>query len=404
MPKLTPYKVDNLRPRGVQFEVFDEGRPLAIRIGTTGTKSWVMFYRTGAGRQRRMTLGRYPALSIADARRLCETHLAAVQSGIDPADQRASERAQRRQAATFADLASNFIERHAKRHKRSWYTDQRYLERFLLPAFGASRAADIGRRDVIALVETIAKETPIQARRAFALARAIYNWGIRVDLVEVSPCDRVRAPGREQARDRVLTDGEIGDLWKVLEGARNGTAPMTEATALAIRLALVTGQRIGEIVGLSWFEIDRASGWWTIPAARSKNGLEHRVPLSRLALGVLARAAEVGGGSGFMFPGRDPARHIDHNVIGHALRRAREQSGLAPFTAHDLRRTAATRMASAGVPRVVVGKILNHAERGVTAIYDRASYDQEKREALDLWAGELLRLVGQQGQATGGQP
>ncbi len=402
MPKLTPYKVENLRPRGAQYEVFDEGRPLAVRIGKTGTKTWTMFYRTPAGRQRRLSLGRFPTIGLADARRLCEEHLETLQKGIDPADQLDSERTRRRQAPTVADLTTAYLERYAMRQKRSWPADKAYIDRFLVPLFGDQKAAEVTRRHVIEAVETIANETPVQARRVFGLLRAIYNWGIGVDLVETSPCDRVKVPGRDQPRDRVLNDRELRHVWTSLcKAGEPGAVPMSEGTALALRLALVTGQRIGEVTGMSWFEVDRAAAWWTIPAARSKNGLEHRVPLSKLALSILARAAAIGDG-GFVFAGRDATRPIDHNVIGHALRRSQKEAGFPGFTAHDLRRTAATKMASAGVPRVVLAKILNHKDRGVTAVYDRASYDPEKRAAMESWEGELLRIVGQEA-AEGGQ-
>lgn len=348
------------------------------------------------GRQQRLLIGSFPSWTPKAAVDRADELQRMIDRGEDPQQ----ERRDRNAAPTFADLAAAYIERYAKRRKRSWKTDQAYIDRFLLPTLGEVKAAEVSRRQVIGLIEDIAEETPVQARRVFALLRTLYNWAIGVDLVETSPCDRVKAPGREQPRDRVLTDAELLQVWTALDNVRQlgesrskNDLPMSEGTALALRLALVTGQRIGEVTGMTWFEVDRETAWWTIPATRSKNGLEHRVPLSRIALLILTRAAAISDGSGHVFPGRNDAKPIDHGVIGYALRRAREQSGFPHFTAHDLRRTAATRMASAGVSRVVVGKILNHVERGVTAIYDRAGYDAEKREALDVWAAELLRLV-----------
>lgn len=369
---------------------------LLVRVTDRGTKTFYLYKRIG-GRPQYWPIGTFPAWSAGAAFDAAKRRIQEIEKGYDPA----AERQARKAAPTFAELAQQYIERHAKRTKRSWQTDQSFIDRFLLPAFGERKACDIARREVIALIEQIAEDTPVQANRVFACLRTIYSWAIRVDLVETTPCLLVRAPSREKPRDRVLTPDEIRQLWAVLDSVRPVGAsrtkkapPMTEGTALAIKLALVTGQRIGEITGLSWFEIDREGASWTLPATRSKNGLEHRVPLSKLALAILTRAAAIGGGSGYVFPGRDQTRHIDHNVIGHALRRAREASGLAAFTAHDLRRSAATRMASAGVPRVVLGKILNHKERGITAVYDRAGYDLEKREALEAWADELARLTG----------
>jgi integrase len=185
--------------------------------------------------------------------------------------------------------------------------------------------------------------------------------------------------------------------------------PMSETTSLALRVQLLTAQRIGEVVGAPWSEFNLDSGWWTIAADRSKNRLPHRVPLTQPVLELLERARELGDGSAYLFPGKarrfsKPERQRDepirYGVCDYALRRTRERYGLERFTPHDLRRTAASYMTGAGVSRLVVAKILNHAERGITAVYDRHSYDQEKREALEVWSRELSRIVNREGVSS----
>ena len=162
-------------------------------------------------------------------------------------------------------------------------------------------------------------------------------------------------------------------------------------TGASLKLRLLTAQRGGEVQGMEWSEIELDSGWWTIPASKTKNGLTHRVFLTEMALRIIEEARKLCGkkSSPFVFPG--PRGGYIENVQK-AIQKIREVTGI-DFTGHDLRRTAATQMTSMGIPRFTVQKILNHAEPGVTKIYDRYSYDAEKREALESWSKRLKVMV-----------
>jgi hypothetical protein len=152
---------------------------------------------------------------------------------------------------------------------------------------------------------------------------------------------------------------------------------------------LLTAQRVGEVSSMEWAEIDLKRGWWTIPAAKAKNRLAHRVPLTGMALElILARPRQAG--ARYVFPVFSST--TPDPLQGGAVRARR--CGLKDWTPRDLRRTAASPMTGLGVPRLVVSRILNHAERGVTAVYDRHSYDEEKRQALELWEERLREIIG----------
>jgi integrase len=173
------------------------------------------------------------------------------------------------------------------------------------------------------------------------------------------------------------------------------------------KLRLITAQRGGEFSTMEWADIDFDSAMWTIPAHKAKNGLAHRVPLTPFALNVLApliaRRLDPEWASRWVFPNwgpykarKDRQRPVDEHVsnIQKATQRIRSREGCGvAFTGHDLRRTAASHMASMGVPRLVISKILNHAESGVTHIYDRHSYDIEKRGALEQWSVRLEEIL-----------
>ncbi len=168
---------------------------------------------------------------------------------------------------------------------------------------------------------------------------------------------------------------------------------MSEMVRLALRLQLVTAQRKGELVAAAWDEFDLDERVWTIPGHRSKNGQTHRVPLSDMALSVIATIRENIAGPDILFPSARTGRCITPESINHALLKSLPGMDIEDMVPHDLRRTAASYMTSLGISRLVVAKILNHAEVGVTAVYDRHGYDAEKRRALDAWGGRLTEIV-----------
>jgi integrase len=333
------------------------------------------------GRLRRLTLGTYPALGLADARAQASTARHAIAQGEDPGQAKYDAR----RAPTVAEIAAQYIEMHAKIHKRSWRDDARLLSREVLPALGPRKAYEVNRRDVIAFLDRIVgRGAPIQANRVLALVRKLYNWAISRDLLEHNPCLQVKPPGREHQRDRVLNDDEIRLVWHAAE-------QLDPLSAAQLKLRLLTAQRGGEVRTMRWEDIDVASGWWTIPSQIAKNGLAHRVPLSPPAQDVLRTLQKITGEASWVFPSRQrPGQPVLD--VRKAIHRVCLLSGVT-FTPHDRRRTAASHMTSLGIPRLVVAKILNHAEPGVTKVYDRHSYDGEKRQALNVWGERVMDLI-----------
>lgn len=382
-------------PNEVYYDAQVKG--LSIRVSKTGKKTWQVLYRVkGSSAKQTKKIGEYPALKLREARLQAGAFLAAAYEGEDLA---APDR-EARKAPTFDWLAGEYIERYAKVYKRSWERDLELLERNVLPSWGKRRVSSITRRDVIALLDGIMArmedgQRGIPANRTLAVLRKLFNWAISRDLVESNPCYQVKAPAQEQARDRVLSDDEIRRVWAALETL--GKEPRRATVADALRVMLLTAQRSGEVKAMRWADLDLDSGWWTIPTEMTKNGLSHRVPLSAPTLAILeARKAraEATEASPWVFPARGVDGPLSH--VKKTAEKARELSG-CDWTPHDLRRTAASHMAAIGIPRIVISKLLNHAEQGVTAVYERYSYDREKREALDAWAerlGVILKAEG----------
>jgi integrase len=361
---------------------------LTLRVTASGVRTWTVTYRI-AGRLRRFTLGSADVLSLADARERARTALAKAALGTDPAaeKQAAREAEAARDAGTVGALVDRFMVEHVEQRKlRSADEHRRIFDRYVLPRWRRRQAGELRRKDVKALFAAVSKENgPVQANRVLERLRTFFNFLVDEEVIEASPAARLVGHA-ETARERTLSPDEIVRLW----GAAEGLGRMGRL----FRLLLLTGQRVGEVSGLKWDELDERREWWLLPGSRTKNGKPHRIFLSAPARAILAEleAERVDGG-----PVVFPARLGDHAITNYwtAWGRACETARIEGATVHDLRRTAASLMAELGVSRFIIGKVLNHTGEtgGITARYDVYAYADEKRAAWERLAAHLLALV-----------
>ena len=379
--RLTHRTVATLKaPAAGVSDIWDESLTgFGVRVAASGLKTFFVRYRAkGARKRRRLKLGSFPTLSLARARELARKKLSEAELGQDPAGKLAEER----RAPTFEGLTELYLSKHAVK-KRSYREDERIIKKELFPHWRRMHAKAIKRSDVFALLDPIAERAPIMANRVLACARKIFNFGIVRGLVEVNPCHLVPAPGKERQRDRVLSDEEIRAVWRDL----NGEGLLVSS---ALKLLLLSAQRGGEVLTMRWQDLDLETAWWTIPSERSKNGLPHRVPLSAQAIRILEELRRESKDPIWTFP--SPRGSAPMGDVHKAVYRIKDRTGIH-FVGHDFRRTAASHMTGMGISRLVVAKILNHVESGVTAVYDRHSYDPEKRQALEAWGRRVEEIV-----------
>ena len=341
------------------------------------------YYRHG-GRLRWYTVGSYGNIGISDAREAVRKIRAKAALGEDPQGEKMASR----EGETFKEVAERFIEEYAKKHNKAWSQKQRYLDAELIPAWGGRKAKDISREDVRAVFRKVSDRAPISANGMLAVASKLFVWAVEQEIVDDNPCRFVK-PNPKPERDRVLNDDELKKVWAAFD-----TLGLVAGSLL--KLKLLTAQRDAELRGMRWEEID--GHWWTIPAERSKNAKSHRVYLSDAAVDNLKELSpsDTLPKEGFVFPSRSKKGH----PIGPQLQdvaKVRELAGINDLRGHDLRRTAASMMTGMGIHRLTVSKILNHAEGGVTKVYDRHGYDAEKRHAMEAWAGRLMALVADAG-------
>ena len=366
---------------GKRIEVWDEKMPgFGVRISPSGVKTFVLMYYV-AGNKRRLSLGRYPAISLAKARQKALAALNQIADGRDPQADRKIERS----PYAFSDVVDEFVRIHCTRHYRGNHA--REMERVLRSRFvarwGSRDIREIKRSDILRVIdEAVDAGTPSAANHAFASIRKFLNWCLERGIIETNPCSRLSRPAPVNSRERVLDADEIAAIWSA---ATSFAPPFSQI----IRLLLLTAQRRGEVVGMCWNEIDWTERTWTIPPTRTKNKRTQIVPLSPLAITVLKSTPRLH--DQFVFPAR-VKETTTPSGFSKVKRRLDELSGVASWTLHDLRRTAATHLARDGTAPHVIERILNHSSGilgGVAGIYNRFEYLPEMRFALDLWAGKL---------------
>jgi integrase len=369
---LTAVGVARLKPPAQgQADYFDKGFPgLSLRISYSGRKTWTFLYRR-AGKARRMNLGLYPAMGLAEARDAWRQARQGVQAGHDP---------QRAKAPTeFAAVAAEWLERDQSEN-RTVKEAQRILDRYVMPKWEGLSIEDIGRRDVRELIDSIAdRGTPIMARRVYGRLHRLFTWAVQRDIITSSPMVGLPKPGSENERERVLTDDELAAVWRNCEtiGFPYGNA---------IRLLILTGARRTEVGALAWPEI--VGDQIRLEGGRTKMGKPHTMPLSAPAVAILDEIPRV-----------DDCHYVFLTPLsGWSKAKAKldELSSVTDWRLHDLRRTVATGLQKLGFNLQTIEAVLGHtsgSRSGVVGIYQRHSFDAEKRSALEAWGAHVMALV-----------
>ncbi len=399
--RLTPKMVEEAKSKpGERVELSDtNAKGLRLRVsgsGSTAVKTWAFVGRRdgGKGAVERVTLGRYPAMSLDDARAKAREYKGEQEAGTAPTEKAQAERA----AVTFDDLADAYIAR-AKRTKASWAQDEAHLKR-ARKEFGSRDVSKLTRVDFATLLEGIAAKAPVSANRAQTALRTMLGYGVEIGMLSENVLAGVRKfGGRETDKDRVLSDNEIKALWGALD---DDESRMARTIQLALRMILLTCARPGEVAGMRVDELnlEGPTPTWTIPGKRTKNRERHVIPLSDVAVTTLHEALlhphrTVDGESPYVFASKWGSQEaIARHSLSQATKRMCGGVNFERFTPHDLRRTGATVARSAGATRDAVKALLNHKDGSVTAIYDRHDMLDEKRDAVAKLARKIIAVVG----------
>ena len=382
---LTDLFLRKLKGGEERIEVWDAKLPgFGIRVAPSGTKSFVLLYRF-RGQPRRLTLGRYPILGLAEAREIAKEALNQVARGIDPRQGKEVSP----KSHVFEDVVKEFVRLHCERRNRKHTREEteRILRTNFVGCWKRRDVRDISRNDVLDVLDSIVERgSPIGANNALSAIRKCFNWCVERGLIEISPCTGVTRPFKPKARDRVLSDDELTAIW---HAANEIGYPF----GVVVKLLILTAQRRNKVATMRWQDIDLSDHVWAIPGELTKNGKPHLVPLSELTSAQIASLPRLH--ESLLFPAR---RNDATTFSGFSKLKAKidQLSNVQGWTLHDLRRSAATHMSRLGVAPHVVERILNHESgsfRGVAGVYNRFHYLPEMREALERWARHLERLL-----------
>ncbi|WP_086996926.1 tyrosine-type recombinase/integrase [Rhizobium sullae] len=282
--------------------------------------------------------------------------------------------------------------------------EKRVYEKLVKPQFGDTPVADIKRKDVADFVSKQTRKAKSTGRHCRNILRQLLSYAVHKELIDYNPANSIAVVNSEP-RERVLSDDELRAFWQACE--RPGeieNLTLSEDMGIALRMALVTLQRGGEVVGMRWTEIDRKARTWLIPAARMKGKRAHLVPLSDLAISLLDEAKQIIGGKEFVFqsPRSDDDVPMDRRALTRAMNRIVTALKMPRATPHDFRRSGATAITGEriGIPRFIVSQVIAHAADtgGAAAVtgmhYDLNDYLPDKRRAITAWANLLQAIVG----------
>lgn len=406
---LTAKTIENAKPRVKRYALPDVGHPgLRVLVYPSGAKSFTYRFRRDNGQDMTVVLGPASgpgALTLAQARDAAGEARRQRAMGADPADQKRTARKAEmdrietadREARRRDDTVEKVLLRYYRDHVdalKSGAEVRRVLNKELR-GWAKRRVDDIQRRDAIRLLDAVKVRAPVQSQRLRAYGRHFFGWCIAKELTAANPFEGTAAV-KETPRDRVLTDDELRLLLRAIDR-------LEWPRRQFFSILLLTGQRLNEVAGMAWSELDLTNDapTWVLPGDRAKNGHAHTIPLAPIAAKILSDMDRIEGSPRVFAPfsAAHAKTHLDSLML-EIIREDEAKAGgspdavtVEPWRLHDLRRTAATTMPRLGVDVVTVERVLNHQLRGVQAVYQRHSFDAEKRRALNLWADFLASLT-----------
>lgn len=355
--------------KGNRIEYDTEVKGFGVRVTAAGSRSFVLNYRNHKGRERRYTIGAFPAWKVAAAR----AEAAELKKRVDRGDDPLAEIKEQRLAPTVADLCRRFEEDHLPKLRARSVEDYRsMLNRYILPSFGRLKVAEVSYQDVDTLHRKITRAGhAYRANRVVAILSKMFSLAIRWKWCQDNPTRGIER-NQEPKRHRYLSSDELGRLTLALAKHDDQQA------ANIVRLLLLTGARRGEVLAARWDQIDLEAGVWTKPGATTKQKTDHRVPLSAPAMRLLADLSASASGE-YVFPGRGAPHRVEIKRDWAALCKAADINGAR---IHDLRHTYASVLASAGLSLPVIGALLGHTQPATTARYSHL-FDDPLRAATE---------------------
>lgn len=380
---LTDKTLQGLKPKDKTFTVAD-GRGLYVEVLPTGGIAWRYRYRLG-GKVEKLSLGKYPDLTLKNARTLRDQAANEVALGRSPAKLKQMRKtgAGAAEDVTVADFGERFFKEVVSKDRKDVTIPRRYFDKAIVPAIGTKPVRDVTTEDVRAIIWKKKDEGfDAAAGQIRGVLKRLFDFGMTVGLVAANPVLALpmRHVHKAKSRDRTLSPNEIRVFLRAVVESN-----IRRQFKVGLHLLLLTMVRKNELLQARWEHVDFDAAEWHIPA--TKNEKPHTVYLPVQAVALFKDLKALAGGSELVMPGRGSlTKPFAHNAINNALKVALAGQEIPAFTIHDLRRTAATLLNENGWSSDVVEKALNHTIGGVRGVYNRALYAPQRREMLQFWA------------------
>lgn len=396
---LTDTALKAIKPKDKPYIVSDE-RGLYVEVFPSGGIVWRYRYRLG-GKQEKLTLGKYPALSLRNARLKRDEAASAVALGQSPAQEKQQAKAEVLESVTVAEFGERFFREVVNKDRQDTTIPRRYFDKSIVPAIGAKQMREVSTEDVRAIIWA-KKDEGFDAAAGVVrgLLKRLFDYGLTCGAATINPVLALpmRHVHKAKSRERALAPAEIGAFLRAAIESN-----IRRQFKLALHLILLTMVRKSELLQARWEHVDLEQGEWQIPAENSKTGKPHIVYLSRQAVEQFKELQALAGTSALVLPGRGSlTKPFAQNAINTALKTALKGQAIPAFTIHDLRRTASTLLHENGWSSDVVEKALNHTIGGVRGVYNRAEYAPQRREMLQFWA-DLVEAQLTQGRVIMGK-
>jgi integrase len=380
---LTETALKALKPKAKPYTLADE-RGLYVEVFPTGGVVWRFRYRL-AGKQEKLTLGKYPALTLKNARIKRDEAAQAAAMGTSPAQQKQLAKVAAADATTVAEFGERFFREIVAKDRKEVKLPRRYFDKEIVPAIGAKPVRDVSTEDVRTIIWKKKDEGFDAAAAAIrGVLKRLFDYAQTAGLVSVNPVLALpmRHVHKAKSRERALSPAEVKVfLTAVFE------SNVRRQFKNGLHLILLTMVRKSELLLARWSQVDLEQAEWHIPAEHSKTGKPHIVFLATQSVALFKELKALAGGSELVLPGRGSlTKTFAHNSINNALKIALQGQDIPAFTIHDLRRTASTLLHENGWSSDVVEKALNHTIGGVRGVYNRAEYETQRREMLQFWA------------------
>lgn len=364
--------------RATYHDTNPKGTGLQLRVSSSGVKTFCVFRRVKNGNPERITLGRFPVMTIEQARCKAAEVLLQIASGNNPAE---IER-QRKAEQSFHSLFNEYLERHSKLRKITWYEDEANYRLYLDKPLSSKKLSAITRQDIAKIHHKITKAGySTQANRVLALISSVFNWGISVDLCNANPAHGIKR-NKENERDRFLQADELPRFFEALSQEPN------ETIRDYFLISLLTGARRSNVLAMRWQDINFDRHEWRIHM--TKNGTPQTVALSPEAIKTLLHRKPTEN-TIFVFPGKGKSGHLEEPKKG--WNRILERAGIENLRIHDLRRTLGSWQAKTGASLAIIGKSLNHKNQSTTSVYARLDIDPV-RDSVNKATSAILTAAG----------